>query len=192
MTVKRLAKDGSYSTPYRRDEDGGHRSIHAYSDQAEERKKQFLKDARALLKAIGSELIAYGFTKHDISVNEAGIGSSGEAYGTYIQPGLDRSIFLTVDTTCILIPLAQAPEEGQPLNTLGAMTTRSDGVVLMGRWKEPALKKGYSDMTGPNTFFDANASSSELAVAALQLVGITPLKIPQRELQQGSFFDIAA
>ena len=60
---RRLQSDFTYSTPYREDGDGGDRFIHAYSTQAEGRKRQFLEDARssrpsAASWSLGSEMLA--------------------------------------------------------------------------------------------------------------------------------------
>lgn len=189
---KCFAEDGTYSTSYPTDADGGHKSIHAYSTQAEERKSLFLRHARAYLKAIGEELRAYGFTEQDISVNESGIATSGDAHATYKQPWLDRWIYLSVGTTCITQPLARPAEIGQPLNTMAAMTTRRDGVMILGRWHAEPERLGHGEQMGPNTYFDPNLNSREVAAAVVRLARIQPLRLPEREPLQASLFDIAA
>jgi hypothetical protein len=59
---RRLAPDFSYSTPHRAEADSGPATIHAYGEQAAERKRKFLLDASQLLLAVSRELREYGFT----------------------------------------------------------------------------------------------------------------------------------
>lgn len=89
---RRLAPDFSYSTPYTTDADPGLATIHAYSDQAAERKRRFLHDAAQLLLAIGRELREYGFTASEVRTNEAGVAVSGEVYGHYGQDLGERDL----------------------------------------------------------------------------------------------------
>lgn len=190
--TKRMAPDGSYSAHYLPDGGEGETFIHAYHGRAEEGKKRFLNDARALLKAVGEELRAHGFNDQEVSVNRSGIASSGEAYGRYRHPYHDRHIFLTVDTTAMRVPLAEPAEPGQPLNTWLALTTRRDGIVLCGHWTEPPRRKGYADEMGPNVYFDPNTDSREIAAASLCLVDFVLLHPPERERTQASLLDLLA
>lgn len=191
---RRLAPDFSYSTCYPTDADGGLKTVHAYSDQAAERKRKFLHDASQLLLAVGRELRAYGFTSSKVSKNEAGVAVSGEVYGHYAQPWGEREVFLTVDTTCMNGIISPPAEPGEPLRMLFAMTTRKDGVVVVGRWYGPRPKARGSAPMGPNVYLDANHSSRELALASLRLVDFHLLAAPAPATAhvQGSLFDLAA
>jgi hypothetical protein len=189
---RRLAPDFSYSTPYTTDADPGLATIHAYSDQAAERKRRFLHDAAQLLLAVGRELRGYGFTASKVRTNEAGVAVSGEVYGHYGQDWGEREIFLTVDTTCLNI-VAPPPPPGEPLSAAFGMTTRRDGVVIVGRWYGPRPKGRGSAPMGPNVYFEANATSRELARASLRLVDFHHLATPPAaEPAQALLFDLAA
>ncbi|MFL6284503.1 MAG: hypothetical protein ACJ74Q_15265 [Pyrinomonadaceae bacterium] len=189
---RRLAPDFEYSTPYTTDADPGLKTIHAYSDQAAARKRKFLHDASQLLLAVGRELRAYGFTASKVRTNEAGVAVSGEVYGHYGQPWGEREIFLTVDTTCMNGIIAPPAAPGEPLRMLFAMTTRHDGIVVVGRWYGPRPKARGSAPMGPNVYLDANNSSRELALASLRLVDFHLFAAPAPAHVQGSLFDLAA
>ncbi len=146
--VRRLASAFTYSTPYTTDADTGLATIHAYSEQAAERKRRFLHDASQLLLAVGRELRGYGFTASKVRTNEAGIAVSGEVYGHYGQEWGAREIFLTVDTTCLNI-VAPKPAPGEPLVSAFGMTCRADGIVVVGRWYGPRPKGRGSAPMGP-------------------------------------------
>lgn len=190
--VKRLAQDWAYSTPYQTDADGGHRSIHAYSNQAEERKRQFLKDSRAYLKAVAKELEAHGFTEHDIHVNESGIAGSGDVHADFKKPGLAHWIYISITETCVRVPVAYPAEIGEPLNTLGALTSRQDGICFMARRHDPPPSTKHSYIMGRNVWLDANHSSREIVPALLRVVGIEPERLPAREAVQTSLFEALA
>ena len=192
MKERRLAPDFSYSTAYTTDADTGLKTIHAYSEQAAERKRRFLHDASQLLLAVGRELREFGFTASKVRTNEAGVAVSGEVYGHYGQDWGEREIFLTVDTTCLNI-VAPPPPPGEPLTAAFGMTTRHDGVVIVGRWYGPRPKGRGSAPMGPNVYFDANATSRELARASLRLVDFHHLATPPAaEPAQALLFDLAA
>lgn len=188
---RRLAPDFAYSTPYRTDADPGIKTIHAYSEQAEGRKRQFLHDASQLLLAVGRELREYGFTASKVRTNEAGVAVSGEVYGHYGQEWGDREIFLTVETTCLNI-VAPPAKPGEPLSHAFGMTTRHDGIVVVGRWYGPRPKARGSAPMGPNVYYDGNHTSREIALAALRLVDFHLLAPTKPATAQGSLFDLLA
>lgn len=189
---RRLAPDFSYSTPYTTDADTGLKTIHAYSDQAAERKRRFLHDAAQLLLAVGRELREYGFTASKVRTNEAGIAVSGEVYGHYGQDWGEREIFLTVDTTCLNIVAPPPPRPGEPLSAAWGMTTRRDGLVVVGRWYGPSPQGRGSAPMGPNVYFDPNTTSRELARASLRLVDFHFVAPPAAGPAQGTLFDLLA
>lgn len=188
---RRLAPDFSYSTADTTDADTGLKTIHAYSEQAAERKRRFLHDASQLLLAVGRELREFGFTASKVRTNEAGVAVSGEVYGHYGQEWGNREIFLTVDTTCLNI-VAPPPAPGEPLSAAFGMTTRRDGVVIVGRWYGPRPQGRGSAPMGPNVYFDPNTTSRELARASLRLVDFHLATPPAAEPSQGLLFDLAA
>jgi hypothetical protein len=183
---KRLLCDFAYSTPYPDDAGDGRRFIHAYSAQAEERKHKFLEDARALLKAVGRELEAYGFDRADVRVNPSGIAGSGDASADYRRPDSPRWLHVHVSETCVDI-LGEAPPLGTYPTTV-AFTTRKDGICVMARWHDPPPKPNYSAVFGPNTWLDANLSSARLAGELVKLVGLEPA--PAAEDAQGLLFAV--
>lgn len=184
--ARRLQRDFTYSTPYREDGDGEHRFIHAYSTQAEGRKRQFLEDARALLKAVGRALEAYGFDRADVRVNPAGIAVSGDASAEYRTPALTGWVYVNVSVTGVRL-LGPAPPLGT-VPTTRAFTTRQDGICVLARRHDPPPKPNYSVVYGTNNWLDANLSSAELARELVALVGLEPL--PAEEDAQGVLFAV--
>lgn len=189
---RRLGTEFSYSTPYTTDADSGLKTIHAYSEQAEERKRRFLHDATQLLLAVGRELREFGFNSSKVSANPAGVAVSGDVYGHYGQPHGEREIFLTVNTTCLNTFVAPPAAPGEPLRAPFAMTTRKDGIVVVGRWYGPRPKVRGSAPMGPNVYFDPNHSSRELALASLRLIDFHVITPPAAVEAQRSLFDLLA
>ena len=183
---RRLQSDFTYSAPYREDGDDGDRFIHAYSAQAEGRKRQFLEDARALLKAVGRELEAYGFDRADVRVNPAGIAVSGDASAEYRNPALTGWLYVNVSVTGVRM-LGPAPPLGTA-PTARALTTRKDGICVLARRHDPPPKPNYSVVYGTNNWLEANLSSAELARELVGLVGLEPL--PAAEEAQGMLFTV--
>lgn len=196
-----LAHDFRYSAPYTVDSrveeplvypPETHPFIHAYNDVAEARKNRFLKDASHYLWTVGQELLPYGFEPAAVITSPAGIAVSGDVWIEYRHPEHDRSIYLHI-SECGVDILGEAPPIGAPPTTR-AFTTRRDCISIMGRWREapPAGMRGdpknwRSMKEGPNTWFDANLNSRELAEQILPFLSLIPLV--SKELVQTSLFD---
>lgn len=183
---RRLRCDFTYSTPYREEDDGGHRFIHAYSTQAEGRKRQFLEDARSLLKAVGRELEVYGFDRADVRVNPAGMAVSGNASAEYRNLALTGWLYVNVSVTGVQL-LGPAPPLGTAPTTL-AFTTRKDGICVLARRHDPPPRPNYSVVYGTNNWLDANLSSAEIARELVGLVGLEP--VAAAEGTQGVLFAV--
>ena len=154
--LKTLGRDGLYSHD---------NSISGYSDLGQQRKEQFLRDARALLKQTGEFIAQLGWTEYDISVNPSGVAGSGDAHADYWDPDDPLHIvYCTIGASAI------------------AFGARKDGVIIMARQEQRTVHRGggrkqgkvsYRTLhMGPNQYIDPGMNSQELAAELLKIAGM--------------------
>lgn len=160
MENKKLKQDGAYGAHI-----NGYDSYEAPRGFAAgaDHKKQFLNDARALLKDVSRLLAKSGLTEADIRINPGGPAVSGDAYAD----------FWSVDT----------PEETLYVS-IGASAVigdRTDGLSIYYRTHKRANEsRGKKPdwrivQMGTNNWISANATSTEIAHALLKLIGKTDM-----------------
>ena len=107
--------------------------LNGYTDEAQAVKNQFLRDAKRLLMEAGKRLAKMGLPDSEISINQSGMGSSGDVYAHFWnaeEPGL--CAYCTI-TSLGLGPLV-----------IGERDKREDGLTILIRkdeWKEEPQKK---------------------------------------------------
>ena len=72
--------------------------LNGYSDEAQDRKDQFLHDAKRLLVEAGKYLASAGLSDSQVSVNQAGIAVSGDVWAHFWNandPGFCITCFIT-------------------------------------------------------------------------------------------------
>lgn len=196
-----LGPDWSYSAPYSVNESEAEPAaypvesnpfIHAYNARAEARKLRFLKDASNYLWTVGQELERYGFQPAAVITNPAGIAVSGDISAEFKHPAHERWVYLLI-SECGVNTLGEASPIGTIPTSL-SYTTRKDRITVMGRWREPPPDgtRGESRSwrrikEGPNTWFDANLTSRDLANNVLRLIEIEAE--PAGDYFQASLFD---
>jgi len=165
MPQKTLAPDGAYS-------DNG--NINGYCVLAQQRKEQFMRDARALLRQAGRHLARHGWTECELRVNPAGAAVSGDVSADYWDPAnpLDP-VYCTIGASAV------------------AFGARKDGVAIMARKEKRAEApngRGYGRRTwmGINQWIDPGMNSQELAARLLEIGGL-PEEEPARMLPGAAY-----
>ncbi len=157
MKLKRLRSDGSYSSDQN--------MICAYSEQGHERKKQFLRDAAALLRETAKQLTQHGLTQSDVRTNRAGVAVSGEVTADFWNPETGRGVWLAVSSA-----------------GLSFLSGRQDGVAILARWRtykaKPTGRSKYQkrlsfQSEGPNQWLSPDLDSQQLATALVKIYSST-------------------
>ena len=154
--IKSLAPDGSYSS--------GDQSINGYSQTGQELKKQFLREARALLKQAGQFLAQAGWAECDIRVNPAGMAVSGDVHADFWDPADPlNTVYCTIGASVV------------------SFGGRKDGVIIMARKekREPRNNGGRTSAKptyrntwmGMNQWVDPGMNSQELAAQIFKIAG---------------------
>lgn len=155
QTLKSLAQDGAYSYD---------QTINGYSNQAQQYKQRFLRDARALLKQAGILLAQAGWTECDVRVNPAGPAVSGDVHADFWNPEDPLNIvYCTIGSSCV------------------AFGCRKDGVAIMARKEKRAVwndgRRSSSSVSyrktwmGINQWIDPGMNGVELAAQLLKIAG---------------------
>jgi hypothetical protein len=136
---------------------GDRSSINGYSDYAQERKEQFLRDGCAYLKDVGKDLARHGLPHVEVHSNPAGIAVSGEVYGYFFpEGGAGLGLFVCLDESC-LPRFAGMQERGDRLLVLARWRKRE----LVGKGRQARFKTIGQD--GPNQWLDPSLDSRALA-----------------------------
>ena len=149
--LKSLAHDMTYSYDH---------TINGYSSLAQQKKEQFLRDARALLKQAGQFLAKFGWTECDIRVNPAGPAVSGDVHADYWNPADPlNTIYCTIGSSPV------------------SLARRKDGVIIMARKEKRVVhdagrhsssKPSYrNSWMGMNQWIDPGMNAQELATQIL-------------------------
>ena len=153
---------------------GDRGGINGYSDYAQRRKEQFLRDGCAYLKDVGKRLAVHGFPHVEVHSNPAGIAVSGEMYGYFFpESGAGLGLFLCLGESAMYRPTW--------------MLTRGDRVTLLVRWRKREIAAGkgckaHANLRivgeGSNQWFDPSLDSQELTEQLLncfaEQLGIEP------------------